>query len=615
MSKTAFRTHTCQELTIKQQGETVTLVGWVHHRRDHGGILFIDLRDYYGITQITVNPEEQGAFKTADSARREDVIHITGEVVLRPKKMVNTNLDTGAIEVEVKTCSILNKTKTPPFEIDHDKPIDEDLRLEYRYLDLRRERMKHNLTLRHEIMKFTRDFFSERKFLEVQTPILTSSSPEGARDYIVPSRLHAGKFYALPQAPQQYKQLLMVSGIDQYYQIAPCFRDEDPRSDRLPGEFYQLDLEMSFVNQEDVLQISENYLTEITEKIAKKTVLKKPFPRLTYSEAMTMYGSDKPDIRVEMKIVSLTDELKDTQCDIFQKALKKPNGVIHMLRIYEGNKYFSRKDIDELTEIAKTHGAGGLAYVQCQKDGTFSSPIWKFLTEEEQKKVLQKAQEEAPKRILQGSEDILFFGADTFKTASEALGAVRTESILRINKRINEDEKILDPNIIGWVWITDFPMYQLNEEEQTIEFFHNPFSMPQGGLKALNTQDPKKILAFQYDIAANGMELGSGAIRNHKHDIMEKAFEIAGYSKEDLQQQFGHMLKAFSYGAPPHGGFASGIDRLIMLLANESSIREVFPFPKNGKAQDPMMGAPGTISEEQLKDVHIQIRKEQKRIK
>lgn len=609
MSATAYRTQTCGDLRPEHEGNTATIAGWVHRRRDHGGIIFIDLRDAYGLTQITVHPEETEAFQAANTVSREDVIQVSGIVEKRPPEMMNTKLATGKIEVHVKTFTLLSKAATPPFDVSSDERVDEDVRLRYRYLDLRREKMQKNLRFRHAIVKHAHDFFSQEGFREVHTPILTSSSPEGARDYLVPSRLHPGKFFALPQAPQQFKQLLMVAGVDKYYQIAPCFRDEDPRADRLPGEFYQLDLEMSFVDEEDVQKMVERYLTEVTERLAKKTILKKPFPKMTYKEAMETYGSDKPDIRYNMHIVPVTDILRTTECAVFKNALKEKNGVVHLLRVENGATLLARKDIDELTDAAKQQGAGGLAYIQCKNDGSITSPLWKYLNETEQRDLLAEALRANPERPVESSGDILFFGAGPWMTVCKALGAVRMATAKMINERLPEKERFLDPEVIAWLWITDFPMYEYNEQEKKIDFMHNPFSMPKGGLRALDANDPLTINAHQYDIVANGFEIASGAIRNHRPEIMERVFAIAGYDKKTLEEKFGHMLKAFSFGVPPHGGIATGIERFIMILSNEENVREVFPFPKNGRGEDVMMNAPSTVTEQQLRDIHIAVNK------
>jgi aspartyl-tRNA synthetase len=610
-----LRTHTCGELNKKEVGKTVELAGWVHRRRDHGGIIFIDLRDRYGLTQITFDPEaNKSAWKIADKLRSEWVIKVKGKVVLRPKDMVNKKMATGEIEVEIEDIEILSESKTPPFEIGEEKSkeANENLRLKYRFVDLRRTKMQEIIRKKDEVIQYIRQYFHKRNFIEIQTPILANSSPEGARDYLVPSRLYPGKFYALPQAPQQFKQLLMVGGFDRYFQIAPCFRDEDPRADRHPGDFYQIDMEMSFVEQEDIWQMVEPLMIELTEKFSKKRILKKPFPRLTYLEAMNKYGTDKPDLRFGLEIQDITEMVKGCGFGVFANAVKD-GGVVHALKVDEGAK-FSRKDIDELTEIAKSKGAKGLAYIVV-KETEFSmgesvsdasvetrrgaslqlqSPIVKFLGEELAIKIV--------KEVKAKPGDIIFFGADQWRTVCESLGAVRNECGARLGLK--------DKNTAAWCWVYDFPMYDYSEiEEGRIDFSHNPFSMPQGGLKALETRHPLDILAYQYDLACNGYEISSGAIRNHDPKTMYKAFEIAGYSKEEVDKKFGHMIRAFEYGAPPHGGFAPGLDRLLMILFDLDSIRDIYAFPKDGQARDVMMDAPSEVSEEQLKDLGLKVKR------
>jgi len=591
-----YRTHTCGELTIKNKNQDVTLSGWVHSRRDHGGVIFIDLRDHYGVTQVKVNPDADNEgigeietdfpYKVADSVRSEYVIQVKGKVLVRPADMVNKKLPTGEIEIEAKTITILNESLTPPFEIDKEQKVEEDIRLKYRYLDLRREKLQGYVKFRHQVIKYIRDYLDKQGFIDVQTPIMANSSPEGARDYIVPSRLHPGKFYALPQAPQQFKQLLMIAGIDKYYQIAPCFRDEDPRADRAPCEFYQLDLEMAFVEQEDVLTSQEPLWIELTEKIAGKKVLKKPFPRIPYKEAMLKYGSDKPDLRFDLEIQDVSEIFSKSDFKVFKSVLDD-KGVVRCLKADGAGKKFSRKDIDELTQLAQDNGAKGLAYI-IYEGKELKSPILKFFSEAEIAEVAK----------VTGAKDgdIVFFGADEARIVCQALGAVRSE----LGKRL----KLADPNTVAWAWITDFPMYMKNDEGQ-LDFMHNPFCMPQGGMEDLENKDPLDILAYQYDIVGNGYELCSGAIRNHRPDIMYKAFEIVGYSKEQVDKDFGHMIKAFKYGAPPHGGYAPGIDRILMVLTGNENIREIIAFPKNGSAYDPMLDTPAEVSEKQLKEVHI----------
>jgi len=585
-----LRTNTCGELTKKQVGKNATLCGWVNTRRDHGGIIFIDLRDRYGLTQIKFDPKiSQAAWNEANKVRPEWVLQVSGEILARPKDMINKNLATGEIEVAISEIKILTESKTPPFEIDQDKNVNEDLRLQYRYLDLRHERLQKIMADRDSFITYVREYFHKKDFLEIQTPILANSSPEGARDYLVPSRLHPGKFYALPQAPQQFKQLLMVGGFDRYFQIAPCFRDEDPRADRHPGEFYQIDLEMSFVEQEDIWQMVEPLMIELTEKFSDKKIIAKPFPRIAYKEALEKYGSDKPDLRFDLVIQPITGLVKDCGFAVFNEAIKN-KGVVHALKIDGGGK-FSRKEVDELTELAKTKGAKGLAYIII-KDKELQSPLIKFLGDDLAQKIV--------KEVKAKHGDIIFFGADDWKTVCAALGAVRDECGKRLGLK--------DPKKASWLWVIDFPMYDMSElEPDKIDFSHNPFSMPQGGLEALEKKDPLDLLAYQYDLVCNGFEISSGAIRNHEPQIMYKAFEIAGYSKDEVDKKFGHMIKAFEYGAPPHGGIAPGLDRLLMVLWELPSIRDIYAFPKNGAAQDVMLGAPSEVAPKQLKDLHIKL--------
>jgi len=590
-----IRTHTCGELSKKEVGQEVILTGWVHRRRDHGGIIFIDLRDKYGLTQVKFDPEiNEEALKIAERFRSEWVIKVVGKVVARPDDMVNKKMITGEIEMEVIETEVLSESKTPPFELDEEKAkeANEAIRLKYRFVDLRREKLQSMLQTRHNFIRYIRDYFEREKFLEVQTPILANSSPEGARDFLVPSRLHPGTFYALPQAPQQFKQLLMVGGVDKYFQIAPCFRDEDPRSDRHPGEFYQVDLEMSYVNQEDVWAVVEKLMIELTEEFSDKKIIEKPFPRITYHDVMEKYGSDKPDLRFDMQIQVVTEKVKDSGFSVFANAVKD-GGVVHALKV-DGGAKFSRREIDELTDIARSKDAKGLAYITYKEDGSLNSPIIKFLGEDLAKSLM--------KDLGAKPGDIVFFGADTWRVVCESLGAVRSEC--------GEKLGLKDPKKAAWLWIHDYPMYDYSEiEEGKIDFSHNPFSMPQGGMEALETKDPLEIKAYQYDLVVNGFEISSGAIRNHRPDIMYKAFEIAGYTKEDVDKKFGGMIKAFQYGAPPHGGIAPGLDRLLMVLLDGDSIRDIYAFPKDGQARDAMMDSPSCVDDKQLKDVHIKLRK------
>jgi aspartyl-tRNA synthetase len=582
-------TRTLVAETLQHINEEVTVAGWAASTRDHGGLVFIDLRDHTGIVQLTISPEQAESFSLAGTIRDEFVIRAVGQIVERAADLANPNIPTGKIELKVSALEILNRSNALPFPIQHQGEINEELRLKFRFLDLRRDKMQHMLRRRHEMIKAIRNYMDDHGFIEVNTPILTSSSPEGARDFLVPSRLHPGQFYALPQAPQQFKQLLMVGGVPKYYQIAPCFRDEDPRADRSPGEFYQLDLEIAFADKSEIVfQEMEPLFVELTEKFAGKTVLQKPFPRIPFNEAMEKYGSDRPDLRFGMELVDLSDDLKDTGFSVFGNAIKN-GGVVKAIRLEKGSS-MSRSQIDELTELARKEGAGGLAYIVFDK-GELKSPILKFLSEAEIKAITEKTEAK--------DGDVVFFGADERALVNKVLGKLRDELANRYNLK--------DPNVVAWAWIVDFPMYEYNDKEKRIDFMHNPFSMPQGGLEALNTQDPLKIMADQYDIIANGLELSSGAIRNYNPEIMYKAFEIVGLGKEVVDEKFGAMIRAFEYGAPPHGGFAPGIDRMLMLLENEPNIREVIAFPKNGSAQDVMMNAPGTVDEKQLKELHIKL--------
>ncbi len=583
-----LRTHTCGELRDSHAGKQVTLCGWVNRRRDHGGLIFLDLRDRYGFTQVVIKPESADIFKMAEKVRSEWVLKVVGIVSKRQTGAERTDNPTGAIELIIESLEVLSEALTPPFEIDQEKEVNEDLRLKYRFLDLRRQAAQKILVDRDKLITHIRQYMHKKNFTEVQTPILANSSPEGARDFLVPSRIHPGQFYALPQAPQQFKQLLMVAGLDRYFQIAPCFRDEDPRADRHPGEFYQLDLEMSFVEQEDVFQVAEPLMIELTHTFSDKKVMWDPFPRIKWKDAMNKYGTDKPDLRYEMEIKPVTDLVKGSGFKVFADAAAS-KGVVHALCVPKGAS-FTRKDIDELTETAKIYGAKGLAYILV-KENELQSPIVKFLGDDLAQKIMAEVGAKAG--------DAVFFAADVWLTACKSLGAVRADCAKRLG--------LIDPKKAAWAWIVDFPMYEWNDEAKKIDFSHNPFSMPQGGMEALQTKDPLDILAFQYDFVCNGFELTSGAIRNHRPDIMYKAFEIAGYSKEEVDQKFGAMIKAFQFGAPPHGGCAPGIDRLMMVLWECNSIRDIYAFPKNGKAQDAMMNAPSVVDPKQLKELHIKI--------
>lgn len=584
------RTHTCGQLRKEDVGTSVTVSGWVGSRRDHGGLIFVDLRDHYGVTQVVINPEQKDAFALAEKIRTEWVLKINGTVRARIEGAERTDTPTGMIEVVAASVEVLSESKTLPFEITDDLDTNEELRLQYRFLDLRRPRMQEMLKKRDMLLTAIREYMHSKAFVEVQTPILTSSSPEGARDYLVPSRIHPGQFYALPQAPQQFKQLLMVSGLDRYFQIAPCFRDEDPRADRHPGEFYQLDLEMAFAEQEDVFGVVEPLMIQLTEQFSTKKVITKPFLRLAWRDAMNVYGSDKPDLRYELKIVPVSDMVGGCGFGVFADTIAK-KCVVHALRVPKGAD-FTRKEIDDLTAIAKIYGAQGLAYI-IVKENELQSPIVKFLGDELAKQIVSHVGAEVG--------DTIFFGAGAWDVVCKSLGAVRAE--------VAKKQKLVDPNEAAWAWIVDFPMYDWNEEDQKIDFSHNPFSMPQGGMEDLNTKNPIDILAYQYDLVCNGFEISSGAIRNHRPDIMYRAFEIAGYTKEDVDTKFGGMIKAFQFGAPPHGGIAPGVDRLMMVLWECPSIRDIYAFPKNGRAQDLLMNAPAPVSEKQLRELGIKIAK------
>jgi aspartyl-tRNA synthetase len=593
----AYRTHFCNELNKYHIGEIVKLSGWLHRRRDHGGLMFIDLRDFKGITQIVAEPNTP-IFEKLERVRAESVITITGKVIARPVETINKNLPTGDIEISATDLVIQSLAEELPMPVFGDQEYPEETRLKYRYLDLRREKLRDNIILRSKIIASLRRRMTNIGFNEFQTPILTASSPEGARDFLVPSRLHPGKFYALPQAPQQFKQLTMVAGLDKYFQIAPCFRDEDARADRSPGEFYQLDIEMSFVTQEDVFATIEPVLHDTFIEFGKgKSVTPYPFPRISYKEAMLKYGSDKPDLRNPLIIVDVTQEFSDKSVTFkaFQGIIDN-GGVVRAIPAPNAASQ-PRSFFDKLNEWArKEMGAAGLGYIILETENNQlvgKGPIAKFIPNDILQKIADKAHLKAG--------DALFFAADKELPASKLAGQAR----LKIGKELN----INNPNAaeFDFCWVIDFPMFEYNEEEKRIDFSHNPFSMPQGEMDALNNKNPLDILAYQYDIVCNGIELSSGAIRNHRPDIMFKAFEIAGYGSEVVENKFGGMLNAFKFGAPPHGGLAPGIDRMVMILAEAENIRDVTLFPMNQKAEDLMMQAPAIVDEKQLKDVHIKI--------
>jgi len=577
-----YRTHNLGELRIENVNQEVELSGWVQKIRNLGGMIFIDLRDQFGITQIVINDEKMQ--EQVKNVPTESCIHICGKVVERSSK--NPKMPTGDIEVVANKFEILGKCKNVlPFEINTDQEVREDLRLEYRFLDLRNEKLHNIILLRSKILKTLRDKMDELGFAEIQTPILANSSPEGARDFLVPSRLHPGEFYALPQAPQQFKQLLMVSGFDKYFQIAPCFRDEDPRADRAPGEFYQVDFEMAFATQEDVLAVMEELVPTVFKKFTNWKVDEGPFIRIPYREAMEKYGIDKPDLRNPLIIQDATEIFAGTEFKAFQdktiKAIVVPNGAA------QGRKFF-----DSMTEFAvEEQGAKGLAWTKIDENNMPQGGIAKFITED----ILKGLEEKLGAKI----GDSIFFIADKLETAQKIAGQVRIE----LGNRLD----LLEKNVYRFCYIVDFPMYEYNEDEGKVDFNHNPFSMPQGGMEALETKDPLDILAYQYDLVCNGYEMASGAVRNHDPKLMVKAFEIAGYTEKNVEEKFGALYKAFKYGTPPHAGAAPGLDRMVMLIANTQNIREVIAFPKNKKARDAMMNAPSRVEEKQLKDVHIKI--------
>ncbi len=578
-----FKTHTCNEISIEDVGKKVRIAGFVETIRDLGGLVFLDIRDTYGITQVVTSMDSQDV-DVVSHIPIESAVTVYGTVRKRSEDTINLKLKTGQVEIYIEEIKVLGKrTKNLPFEVNSNQEVREDVRLKYRYLDLRSKKLQDNLKMRAEVLQFLRSQMTEQGFLEVQTPILTSSSPEGARDYLVPSRLHAGKFYALPQAPQQFKQLLMVSGIDKYFQIAPCFRDEDARADRAPGEFYQLDMEMSFSTQEDVFKVIEPVMYNTFKKFSKKKIAKYPFPRITYKEAMLKYGSDKPDLRNPLYIIDLSE--------FFKKCTFKPF-IDRTVRAIKVKGHMSKGFHEKMLDYAMKIGMKGLGYLEVQEDLSYKGPIDKFIPEELKKELLKIADLE--------KDDTIFFIADSEKRATELAGQIRTE----LGKRL----ELIDEDVFQFCWIIDFPMFELDDHGK-LAFSHNPFSMPQGGLEALENKDPLEILAYQYDIVCNGIELSSGAVRNHDINIMLKAFEMAGYTEDEVKSKFGALYTAFQFGAPPHAGIAPGIDRMLMLLTDSDTIREVIAFPLNSKAEDLMMGAPGVVKREQLRDVHIEILK------
>ena len=577
-----YRTHNCNDLSITDVGNTARLSGWIHRRRDHGQLVFLDLRDHFGITQCVVDVED-ATFPVVESVRVESVVTITGRVVRRDDETINNRIPTGEVELRIDSFEVQSSADLLPLQVNAEEDSGEENRLRYRFLDLRRERIHNNIVLRSNVISSIRRRMVERGFTEFQTPILTASSPEGARDFLVPSRLHPGKFYALPQAPQQFKQLVMMSGFDRYFQIAPCFRDEDSRADRSPGEFYQLDLEMSFVEQEDVFNEIEPVLTGVFEEFTD-WVVPKPFPRIPFADAMLKYGSDKPDLRNPLEICDVSDVFENSDFAIFAKTVAE-GGVV---RAIPGPKCGSRAICDRMNSWAQTEGAPGMGYIILGEGGG-KGPI--------ASRISDAALSNLKKRTGMDDGDAIFFSAGKSADAVKLAGQARL--------KLGNDLDICEKNIYKFCWIVDFPMFEEDEVSGKIEFSHNPFSMPQGGMDSLDNKNPLDILAYQYDIVCNGVELSSGAIRNHLPEVMLKAFSIAGYAQEEVEEKFSGMLNAFRYGAPPHGGFAPGIDRIVMLIADEPNIREVILFPMNQRAEDLMMNAPSEVGAEQLKELHI----------
>ena len=592
MSK--YRTHTCGELNLSHKGSNVTLSGWINKKRDHGNLLFIDLRDNYGLTQCVID-NKNSIFNDIETLPLETVIMITGQVIERSKETVNANIETGQIEILIEKFEILGSTKELPMPVFSDQEYAEDIRLKYRFLDLRRKKIHQNIILRSRVISFIRSTMQELGFLEFQTPILTSSSPEGARDFLVPSRLNPGKFYALPQAPQQFKQLIMVSGFDKYFQIAPCFRDEDARADRSPGEFYQLDLEMSFVEQEDIFCIIEKLFLKLFKKFSKKKIINEKFQRITYSDAMLKYGTDKPDLRNPLIISDVTEIFKreDVKFEIFKKLVKSGSIVRALVTKKTSDK--PRSFFDGIDNWAKEQGTSGLAYFTLEKNDKIlgKGPIGKFFSEESLQRIMKEANADIG--------DTIFMSCGRKNEVEKILSMARV--------KIAEDLNLIKKDSLAFCWIIDYPMFEIDEISKKIKFSHNPFSMPQGDLKTLDFKNPTKIKAYQYDIVCNGIELSSGAIRNHIPELMYKLFEVAGYSKSNVDEEFSGMINALSYGAPPHGGIAPGIDRIVMILADEKNIREVTMFPMNQNAQDLMMNAPSEVNDSQLKELNLKISK------
>ena len=579
--KNEYRSEYCGNVTESQVGEAIKVAGWVENIRDHGGITFLDVRDHYGNVQVVLNDD-----KMLEGIAKETVISVSGKVLKRTEENINEKLKTGKIEIKCEDIRILSKSRELlPFEITSSTDTKEELRLKYRFLDLRNKDVHKNIVLRSDILHFLRNKMHDLGFTEVQTPILSASSPEGARDYLIPSRKHHGKFYALPQAPQIFKQLLMVSGFDKYFQIAPCFRDEDARADRSPGEFYQLDYEMSFATQEEVFKVTEDVIYETFTKFSDKKVSEKPFKRIPYSEAMLKYGSDKPDLRNPLEIIDVSDIFAGSGFAAFDGKTVRSITV-------KGCANQPRKFFDKMNDFALEIGMRGLGYIKVTENGEFNGPINKFIPEDKREELINRT------NLVSGS--VIFFIADNAKSAPKFAGQIRTELAKRLD--------LIDKSRFDFCFIVDFPMYEQDEETGETIFTHNPFSMPQGGLKALNEMNPLDILAYQYDLVCNGIELSSGAVRNHDPEIMVKAFEIAGYTEETIKEKFGALYNAFKFGAPPHAGMAPGVDRMIMLLTDEENIREIIAFPMNSNAQDVMLGSPNEVTEQQLREVHIKIR-------
>ena len=588
-----YRSHNCNELNVSNIDNIVSISGWINRKRDHGNLLFLDLRDHYGITQCVIDNSKYDILNLIENLRVESVVNVVGKVVKREIETINKELETGEIEISIDTIEVLSEAEELPMPVFGEANYPEDIRLKYRFLDARREGLHKNIQLRSNVIAYIRELMTKSGFLEMQTPILTASSPEGARDYLVPSRIHPGKFYALPQAPQQFKQLIMAAGFDKYFQIAPCFRDEDARADRSPGEFYQLDMEMSFVEQDDVFNAIEPVLQKVFEKFSDKRVGESPFPRITYADAMKKYGSDKPDLRNPIILSNLTSIFNSSEVsfEAFKKLIKNGAEVIGIPCPKGASQ--SRSFFDSMNNWAiKEMNAPGLGYIVFEEiDGSLiaKGPIAKFIPEDLLKKIFEES------NLSFG--DAIFFSCSMPKTAYELASATRD--------RIGLELELIEKDVFRFCWIVDFPMYEFDEQNQKIDFSHNPFSMPQGGIEALNTMDPLDILGYQYDIVCNGIELSSGAIRNHIPEIMFKAFEVAGYKKEQVVDKFGGMINAFSYGVPPHGGIAPGIDRIIMLLADVKNIREVILFPMNQQAQDLMMNAPADVADEVLSELSL----------